>query len=1040
MTKNDDRRLAEELDKHTAGQQADLPADLKTVSDGLHQAMHHTQPRAGFVNELAGKLQEQQQEMAEQRPTAVPLLWAKRLLAGAVGTAALIAFALFVSSLFSSPPVGPLVPDRRTATPPAVNATATRPPGSPQPVPVGGDALSLPDSCIPPSNRAVDRQLYVNITAGYCFQYPTSFHVGDVLPAGAPNAPDNLVLYGPADDPSLESLRAAVDVVAGPAEGRTLQEVVDQEIRSAGSGDIVTTQQATLGGEPAVILSGLTTCRRLCVRLFAVHDNHIYRLTLLGGKQVLADANLVWRTVLDTFAFLTPDQLAQFSACPTAASPYVSLTGGYCLSYPSDFNLRQLPGTVLLNASVPPPPGQQSPPIPGSLTIERSNVAEDTTLQTIADDLAAAAPDADIEPNVTLGPAPALVVHNPSGLLGGRRLFALHDGALYRLTQSSPGDSPDAVDAADRVWQAVIDSFTFLPATLPTPATNATVEPLPPVAPTPTPPSASDFPHHQNAILVAPTDDLPVPQSEFTRLGIGVVPTFDDLQARIESEPIEIIYLHPAVFGSLSPDDLGSLYEQGLLVVILNVPASEINAKFPEFDDYDDLAPQYFDSDEQFVAAAFHTYTSASESGSWTVRNFYPVNSFWYLVHDIERHWQETFTPGTVTPTPPPVPFVTPTPFSGDPQPGPSATPTAPPTQTGQATACTAVPRPALIFGAEIELDRVYVTVLDPLSRAQCLLMTEAYATGTLAASGDTLYYPRRDGDAGTMTVWRHALDGDPTPLSFTSTPAVSAPWFSLALSPDGQQLVWATFNEQSGDAGDSQSRSAVWLGDLQDGTVTQLWQEDSPAAFPATIEPLYVSPQENVLYFARRPFDIGTTGPLPAQYNALYTLSLDGGEPQPIFRCRDEFGFCLHDVDFERRLLTTVTGASEQPELSILDFDGALIASYAPPEDNYISQPIIGPNGDVAFITADLQETEQGTFVYRPSAIHLLAAPYTGQPQELLTTTGTYFELWRWFDGENLLATNLAGRQELTLLTLDGDLIPIPESGAANPLAVLQE
>ncbi|MFW5943113.1 MAG: hypothetical protein ACOCXI_15020 [Chloroflexota bacterium] len=686
MTKIDERRLAEELDRHTAGQEADLPADLKAMSDGLHQAMRYTQPRAGFVNELAGKLQERQQEMSEVRSTAVPLLWAKRLLSGAVGATIIITFFLFVSGLFSSPPVGPSISERRTAMPSALSATGTLPPGSPQSVAVGDDALSLPHSCIPGNAQvAVDRQPYVNITVGYCFQYPTSFHVGDALPAGAPNAPDNLALYGPADDPSRETVRAAVEIVVGPAEDRTLQEVVDQEIRSAGSGNQTSSAPATLGGEPAVILSGLTTCRTLCSRLLAIHDNHIYRLTLLGSKQVLADANLVWRTVLDTFAFLEPDQLTQFSGCPAAASPYVSLTGGYCLNYPPGFDLRQLPGALILSASVP--SDQQSPPISASLTIERSNVAQDTTLQTIADDLVAAAPDADIEANVTLDTAPALLVYDPPGLPGGRQLFTLRDGVLYRLTQSSPGDSSEAASAADGAWQAAIRSFTFLPATLPTPTTNATVEPLPPVAPTPTPPSASDFPHHQNAVLVAPTDDLPVALSQFGQLGIDVVPTFDDLQARIESEAVEIIYLHPAIFRSLSPDDLSALYEQGLLLVILNVPASEIKARLPEFDDYDDLALQYFDSQEQFVAAAFHTYEEpdALTRGVWSHRDFYPVGTFWHLVHAVERQMQQVRPVQTVRPTPPGI-FVTPTPFTGDFQPVPSVTPTLPATPNAQST------------------------------------------------------------------------------------------------------------------------------------------------------------------------------------------------------------------------------------------------------------------------------------------------------------------------------------------------------------------
>jgi hypothetical protein len=223
----------------------------------------------------------------------------------------------------------------------------------------------------------------------------------------------------------------------------------------------------------------------------------------------------------------------------------------------------------------------------------------------------------------------------------------------------------------------------------PTPFAESSATPL---RPSPTPPRAADFPHHQQAILVAPSDDLHVPQSEFARLGIDIVPTMGDLRARMRGEAVEIVYFHPAVFRDLPSDALRDLYEAGILIVVLQVPVSEISAKLPVFEDYDDLAPDTFADETLFVAAAFQLQDAYYPSGSarWAWREFYPADRLWMIVDEAERQWRQidaaqtdrppaptkltptvTVTPfnGTAvdiwTPTPPPPPTVTSTPFPG---------------------------------------------------------------------------------------------------------------------------------------------------------------------------------------------------------------------------------------------------------------------------------------------------------------------------------------------------------------------------------------
>ncbi len=363
------------------------------------------------------------------------------------------------------------------------------------------------------------------------------------------------------------------------------------------------------------------------------------------------------------------------------------------------------------------------------------------------------------------------------------------------------------------------------------------------------------------------------------------------------------------------------------------------------------------------------------------------------------------------------------------------------PTTATQPASCNAVPRPALLLGSDISLDRLNLTVVNPFSGAHCSMSTtNAYSAGAVAVSGNTLYYPHRDREAGTITIWEHPFDGNPQPLPFTTTPALSAPWFGLTVSDDGRYLVWATFSDQTGDASNARYRSTVWLGDLEAGTATLLWQEDAPDTLPSTIEPLHYSAAENAIYFARRPHGIGGVGPYAGQYSGLYTLSLDGGEPQPLFTCQTEFDFCLNDVDFERRLLATVTNENEQPELRIIAFDGSTVASYSPSDANYVAQPVFSPGGDVAFIAANLERAEDRTPRFQPGSVRLLRAPYSEQPQTLFEETDAYFGLWHWVDSNHLLVSGRTAGQSLGLLNLSGEWTTIPESGNAVPITGLQE
>lgn len=328
--------------------------------------------------------------------------------------------------------------------------------------------LDLPSTC---RQGEEGRPPYVNYTAGYCLQYPASFHVGDVLPEGAPNAEDILGIYGPAYDDSLEPLRAGMSiVVVGPAEGRTLQQVVEEAVVSAGSEAEIARRPAELGDEPAVILDGMPG-RTQNRKMYAIHEDRVYEVTVYptGDEfpEVAGDVALVWQAVLSSFTFLSEDVVEQFAPCPEEASPYADVAAGYCLRYPSPFRLfRSVDPAAVTIADAPPATGDGGETARATMTIEMVLVSPERSLQALVDGIVANFPEAEVQQRqADVGGETAIVIEGLPGRTENRQLFVRHGDALYRLTLSPAGDEfPDAAAAAERLWEAVTDSFTFLPA------------------------------------------------------------------------------------------------------------------------------------------------------------------------------------------------------------------------------------------------------------------------------------------------------------------------------------------------------------------------------------------------------------------------------------------------------------------------------------------------------------------------------------------------------------------------------------------------
>jgi hypothetical protein len=333
----------------------------------------------------------------------------------------------------------------------------------------------IPLSCV---SGDATRVPYVNLSGGYCLQYPTRFRVSDVYPQGTGAGPQESIanLIGPPLDNSIEPLQAGLSIVIeGRNDGRTLDDWANQ-VTADFPGIPITRTETTFAGEPALLLEGMPG-RTLNNQLFVIHNDRLYHLTLHpvdpAFPQVMPDVNEVWAMAQESFTFLPQPVSERYSACPTGgiqgdqnSAPYLNIPGGYCLTYPTYFMLGQdfVAGTAALTTNY------ISPASTAELVLEtltmtiQVEVADGRTLAQVIDEVVAAStgPATLTRTPTTLGGEPAELVEGFAD--GSRHLFAIHDDRVYHLVLIQPqGELVGAAEDAARLWEAVTTSFTFTP-------------------------------------------------------------------------------------------------------------------------------------------------------------------------------------------------------------------------------------------------------------------------------------------------------------------------------------------------------------------------------------------------------------------------------------------------------------------------------------------------------------------------------------------------------------------------------------------------
>lgn len=182
-------------------------------------------------------------------------------------------------------------------------------------------------------------------------------------------------------------------------------------------------------------------------------------------------------TVTPTFApdTATPDPQ---SLCPKPGvdtSLYISKENGFCFLVPAGFKIQdelQRPGEVvtLLGPRESMGPKQQEA-ISVFLSVEANGPADGMDSATYARewyDRFASPEDPFDASDGTIGGQPATVLRNLPGYARQQAAFVIANEARYRINlMPQPEDSPELAEAAQRGWEALINSMVFFPAEKP---------------------------------------------------------------------------------------------------------------------------------------------------------------------------------------------------------------------------------------------------------------------------------------------------------------------------------------------------------------------------------------------------------------------------------------------------------------------------------------------------------------------------------------------------------------------------------------------
>ncbi|MFN7035292.1 MAG: hypothetical protein ACK4SN_02910 [Bellilinea sp.] len=143
---------------------------------------------------------------------------------------------------------------------------------------------------------------------------------------------------------------------------------------------------------------------------------------------------------------------------------FVDFTDGYCFAYPADF-VADTRGLAAVYAQPENPADSEA--VVARLDVFSSPAVSEAILEKLVSEFRKSfegpnSPANLSQTQITLDGQPAEVLEPIPGRLSSRMVFALHNGMFYQLI-FSPIDEPAVASDLERLYEAVISTFTFIP-------------------------------------------------------------------------------------------------------------------------------------------------------------------------------------------------------------------------------------------------------------------------------------------------------------------------------------------------------------------------------------------------------------------------------------------------------------------------------------------------------------------------------------------------------------------------------------------------
>lgn len=365
-----------------------------------------------------------------------------------------------VTATVSVLPAASSTPAPATLTPISADPTLTPP---------GPTATSnLEAICPTPAGGTVQ---YINKDEGYCLLYPVGFAPHDeVTQAGRA-----FTLTGMRQTPlpkSQETITVGLTVtLTGLADGMDSHQYAANWLNLFARGQDLKPQDATIGGQPAVVVNDLPGYTAILGAFIVTKDSR-YTIMLFPQPEMVPDlaenARLVWKTVTESIVFFTPQGEHYYvrpeAVCPKETSTqhlYTNYAEGYCLLYPGDFKVsseftgRFDGGPVLGNV-------EGFGDVQTSLTLGSygywPNQAPRQVLQPRMDKV-----DGSSLQDATIGGYPAVIFRDLVGPWASRQAMIQVNGSVYTIVAQpfEPQRFANGMPYLDRVWSTVTNSLKF---------------------------------------------------------------------------------------------------------------------------------------------------------------------------------------------------------------------------------------------------------------------------------------------------------------------------------------------------------------------------------------------------------------------------------------------------------------------------------------------------------------------------------------------------------------------------------------------------